>query len=65
MSGDTAEPKFITQPEDQYIVKNKPAFLTCEVQNATKVLFKCNGKWLGRGTIHSNTVIRNKETETE
>ncbi|XP_060801170.1 netrin receptor UNC5B-like [Amyelois transitella] len=36
-------PIFLLEPENTYVVKNKPATLKCRVANALEVYFKCNG----------------------
>ncbi|KAG6439307.1 hypothetical protein O3G_MSEX000663, partial [Manduca sexta] len=36
-------PIFLLEPENTYVVKNKPATLKCRAANALEVFFKCNG----------------------
>ncbi|CAL4079276.1 unnamed protein product [Meganyctiphanes norvegica] len=40
---DTSPPIFEIDPVDSYVMKNKPATLTCRAQHALKVYFKCSG----------------------
>ena len=56
------EPRFVIKPEDQSILKDKAVHLVCAVENASDVLFKCNGLWLGKETYHSIEERRDPET---
>lgn len=38
-----ALPIFLLEPQDAYVVKNRPAKLQCRAANALRLYFKCNG----------------------
>lgn len=47
-------PEIIEQPEDIFVVRNRPATLTCKALHAERISFKCNGDWV-RPVHHTNS----------
>jgi hypothetical protein len=40
------EVSIVESPRSSYIVRSRPAIITCKAVNAQRVRFKCNSKWV-------------------
>ncbi|XP_046664969.1 netrin receptor UNC5C-like isoform X2 [Homalodisca vitripennis] len=57
-------PVFLEEPTDTYVIKNKPAALSCRAAHALQVYFQCNGERLERvsGELHPHLEFVDPQT---
>ncbi|XP_071954495.1 netrin receptor UNC5C-like isoform X2 [Antedon mediterranea] len=51
------KPVFTQQPQDVFIVKNKPGRIECKATPTHEILIKCNGVFVSRNDIHTMTTF--------
>ncbi|XP_046393802.1 netrin receptor UNC5B isoform X2 [Ischnura elegans] len=51
------QPEWVEEPEDAYVVRGKPATLTCRAANAIRVTFRCNGEALRERQVSYSSLV--------
>ncbi|CAD5226634.1 unnamed protein product [Bursaphelenchus xylophilus] len=46
---------FVENPESTYVVRSRPAFLSCKALNANVIRFQCNSKWIPEDRLEVQT----------
>ncbi|KAG8226910.1 hypothetical protein J437_LFUL007771 [Ladona fulva] len=49
--------EFLEEPEDAYVVRGKPATLTCRAANTLRVIFRCNGEALRERQVAYSSLV--------
>ena len=55
---------FYEEPSDTYLTKQSPAILTCKIENARTIFFKCNDQWSQEPSNSKIIQIGNKQILT-
>ncbi|XP_076348979.1 netrin receptor UNC5C-like isoform X2 [Tachypleus tridentatus] len=64
-------PIFLEQPQDSYVVRNKPAVIHCKARHALQIYFECNGRLIHHRQhnqqyfVNPMTGIRQLETSAD
>ena len=56
-------PVFSVEPQDAYIIKNKPVILSCHAQPVIQLYFQCNGDWMAAKRLEHHETFDDLERE--